>query len=236
MSIGHVLKDLSANDRRELDERLRERRETYEELATWLRSRGYPGIGYKNIRNYAVAEKLRPSRRAPLLKIDRLLSPEHRAGYEQFIADPRVTNRDAMRWLSKHGYDVRLSAVRIHRQRFVDALANIRDSARVATEVVTITRTAGAAKLSEGVVAKLEQVIFEQLFKLKERKKKIAPRDLSELAKCIAQTVNTRDAIESIRAKFEEEKRKASKAAEDAAKGGATGKDVVVRMREILGV
>jgi hypothetical protein len=225
---------LTPRHRKEFERKLAERHLTYDQLSDWLKARGYR-VRREAIWRYASATGHRRARPNVFLRIDRILSPEDRVAYEALIGDPRTTNEAALAWLKEHGYSASDSAVARHRRRFIDMLDNVRESARVASEIVQITRVPGAAQLSEGMLAKMEQVILEQLVRLKERGR-IHPKDLSELTKSVSQAVNTRETLEAIRREFEQEKRKAAEAGEAAVKSGATGKDVVVRMREILGV
>jgi hypothetical protein len=125
--------------------------------------------------------------------------------------------------------------VQNHRNRHLDWLEGVNESARSSRAIIQVVREHGTAVMSEGMLTTLEQVLFEQVCRLR-ADEKVPARELAELTKSVTTVLTGRETMESIRREHEEAVRKAAAACEAAAKRGASGKDVVARMREILGV
>jgi hypothetical protein len=53
-------------------------------------------------------------------KVDEVLSPEHRAEYEQLLASPTTTVKQLRSWLRERGHRVCRSAVARHRRSFAE--------------------------------------------------------------------------------------------------------------------
>src|SRR5688572_33273208 len=126
--VPKLVRLLTAEQRGVLDERLRVEQVTYEALAEELRGQGVQVIR-EDVRRYALHVGARQNSPIPLLKIDRILSPEHRKEYEALLSDRRVTREKADEWLRERGYRVSLSAIAEHRRRFNETLHRVRDSA-----------------------------------------------------------------------------------------------------------
>lgn len=221
-------------DRQELDRHLRERRLTYNEIVAWLDTRGYT-LCLQAVRRYAIAEGLRKLKPRRVLHVDRVLSAGDRAAYEALIADPATRDRDAHAWLKARGYPVGSVAVGFHRRRFLESLEGVRQTARLASSITQLAREHGDAAMSDGMLTRFEQVMLEQLGQAQPGQV-IPAKDLADLSKSVASAVGSRERFEAMRREFEQAKRRAADAADAAAKGGATGKEVVERVREILGV
>jgi hypothetical protein len=229
-----LIRILPIEERAKLEERLSDDRPTYTELASELRERGWdvkPG----HVRNYALHLGLRTRRPTPLTKIDSILSPEHHKEYEALLADRRTTAAQARQWLLDHGYSVGGKSVGTHRQRFLVTLERVRESARLAGAMVDIARENGPAIMGDAMLLQCEQVLMQEFTRMQENGN-VDSKKLSELCKSVVGTTSSRKTIETIRGEFEQQKRKAAQAAEDMVKTGASGKEVVDRVREMLGV
>ena len=230
----HTL-NLKPSVRRTLDRKLADRTIPLNLLVEWLGARGYK-VNRAALRRYADFLGFRRIRHSRFLRVDLLLSERDRPAYEKLIADPRTTPEQCAQWLNEHGYPhVGDAAIRRHRNRFLDKLDGVRHSARFAQSIVEVARENGQQAMSDGMLTRFEQVMLEQLVQLEEHNK-IDVRELGEMGRCVAAAVGSRERFEELRRAFVEEKRKAADACEAAVKKGATGKDVVARMREILGV
>jgi methyl-accepting chemotaxis protein len=123
----------------------------------------------------------------------------------------------------------------MHRQRFLETLESVRHSARLASSIAQVARENGEVVMSDGMLTRFEQVMLEQLARGADGSP-IPAKDLADMSKSVAAAVGSRERFEAMRREFEQAKHKAAEAAEDAAKGGATGREVVERVREILGM
>src|SRR5688572_22058463 len=100
-----IVSMLKSGEIGEVRARLADPRETYRSIAKWMRTRGWK-VGPEHVRRYAVANGLRESRPNLDLKVDKLLSPEHRKEYEVLLKDQRTTLKAAAEWLKTRGYNV----------------------------------------------------------------------------------------------------------------------------------
>jgi hypothetical protein len=227
---------LSVEDRAEFDRHLRERRMTYDEVIAWLATRGCRA-SLVAVRGYAIAEGFRPANARRFMRLDRMLSPADRPAYEALLTDPRTSVPDARAWLAARGYAMSATSVSAHRKRFEESLDGLRDTARLAASIAQIAREQGEVALSDGMLTRFEQVMLEQLSRpAGVEGPPIPAKDLAEMSKSVAAAVGSRERFETMRREFEEAKVKAAEEAESAAKGGATGRQVVERVREILGM
>ena len=234
-AIPKLVRVLAPDQLIEFEKLLRERRHAADEMTAWLAARGVkvnPATVRKHAKRIGAAEP-NPQR---FTKVDKVLKPEDRDAFDALLADARKSTQDAVDWLKARGYPpIHYDTVMRHRARELEKLDDVRDSARFAEAAVALVRRHGTAVMSEAMLTKLEQVLMEQLVQLK-RDEPANARDLSQLAKSVMSAVAGRGTMESIRREHEEAMRKAAAACEAAAKQGASGKDVVARMREIMGV
>ena len=145
MRIRRVLKpdDLEAFDRYAVEPGT-----TIESSQQWLADRGYP-FSRDLVARYL--RKLRGPRQRPqqFLKVDRMLTGADLEAYESKASDPNSSPDDVRRWLKERGYAVGLTAVRNHRKRFLTALHEVRQSARLAHALAQVAREHGTAALTE---------------------------------------------------------------------------------------
>lgn len=233
-SVSKIVRVLPPADRAELDRLLREGQQTYDQLVAWLAERGF-ATTVLSLRRYATGHGLRKLTPQRFLRIDQVLSPDDLADYEHLLADPRTSLADSKAWLSSRGYTFAGDTVRTHRNRFHDRLDVVRHTAKLASSITELARQHGEVTMSNGMLTRFEQVLLEQLM-LGREGGQIPARDLVDMSKSVAAAVGSREQFEAMRREFEETKFKATEAAEHAAKGGATGRQVVERVREILGM
>jgi hypothetical protein len=221
--------------RRELDKKLANRTIPLKLLVEWLAARGVQ-VTRPMLRRYANFLGVRPVKPNRFLHVDRLLKDADRPAYEALISNPRTTSAVARAWFAARGYPpVSDCAIRNHKNRFLEKLDGVRHSARFAQNIVQIARENGQQAMSDGMLTRFEQVLLEQLVRLEEHDR-LDAKELSEIGKCVAGAVGSRERFEDLRRAFEADKRKAADEAEKLARRGASGPAVVARMREILGI
>ena len=233
--VPKILRLLDPADRAELDRLLRERRLTYAEILAWLAARGCQTTHF-SLRSYAHREGLRKPRPHAMLRIDRELSAADRTAYEALLADPATTIDVAAAWLAARGHSFTRKTIGIHRVRFMETIVTVRHTARLAAAITDLARARGDAAMSDGMLTRFEQVMLEQLTLPRADGSQIPARDLADISKSVAAAVGSREQFEAMRRELEAAKRQAVEGAERAARGGATGPEVVERVREILGV
>lgn len=232
--IPKLIRVLSVADRAELDQHLRDGRMTYEELVAWLATRGCHTT-VLSLRKYAINEGLRTLKAHAFLRIDRMLSDEDRVAYEALLANPRTSSRDARAWLLARGYKAAGDTVITHRRRFLETLAGVRRTARLASAIAQLAREHGDVTMSNAMLTRFEQVMLEQFIRTTDGTP-VAPKDLGEMSKSVASAVGSRERFAAMLREFEDAKQRALAGADAAAQRGATGPEVVERVREILGV
>lgn len=168
-------------------------------------------------------------------RVDAVLDPADREAYERLVADPNSTVKSLQDWLGARGHRVCRTAVRRHRHSLTDDLRRFRDVTRMAESFCALTRREGAGAIAEAAHAKFEMMLVESLFKLPGAEQFPAD-EWQTMAKTVSSAVATRRSVEEMRAEFE---RRAKAAADEVAKGTekqASGREVVERVREILGM
>lgn len=226
-----ILQIIPADQRGPLDEMLRDENVTYKQVVQAMRDRGW-AVSLGMVRSYALGTKLRTSRQHATTKVERMLTPEHRAEYEALLKDPRTTDAQAAHWLRVRCYPDGPA----HRREFRDTLKRVAESALLAAELMRLGHGETASTtMSGGMLVRCEQVLMEQFLRLDERGE-IDPKVLGDMTRMVAGAVSARDTLESIGRENERAKRRAAEECQRLGDSGASGKDVVERMREILGV
>lgn len=234
MPAPRVASELPQDVLDELNRRLRNHAISYASIARWLHERGWKMSEFV-VRTYAIGARLRrPTRRADL-KVELLLTPAHLKEYEDFLDDLRHNQCQAERWLHEKGYQIGATAVRKHRLRHLEAFDRVRNSAKVAKAVVELAADKGGIVMAEGAATLCEQAVFEQLMRVPEGAQ-FDPQALAEHLQNVTTAMKSRHTFEQIRAAYDKTQRQAISAGQEAASKGASGKDVVLRMKEILGV
>jgi hypothetical protein len=168
-------------------------------------------------------------------KIDELLAAEHREEYEKLLDDPTSTLPKLQRWLRERGVNVSHTAVSNHRtHRFLD-LKGLREAAQMASTFCAVSRKHGAGAIAEANHAKFEMMLMQNLFNMQGAPE--MPREQwQSMAKLVGSALANRRTVEELREGYEQRAKQAAEETARAMKGGVSGKDVVARMKEILGV
>jgi hypothetical protein len=167
------------------------------------------------------------------MKIDMILgaSGPLRDEYERLMENPATLLRHLQAWLAERGHHVNLTSIRRHRIKHLERFQKVRQASHMAQAFCEVVRKQGAGSLVEASQGRFEMLLMQDLFQMKDNPT-LAPGEWQGWAKTLQQAAETRRDVERMR---EEYQRRAKDAVKEAEKG-ATGKDVVVRMREILGV
>lgn len=175
--------------------------------------------------------------RASHLKVDRILGGQGplRSEYEKLMDTPGVYLKDLQKFLAEKGHHVCLSAIKIHRAKYRDEFKELRMAARMAEAFCRTAAEHGFGTLLEASQGRLEMKVMQEVFDL-QKSDKLGPDVLQKWGKALGGMVSSRRGVADAQAEYDARARAAVKAVEDATKSGATGKDVVLRMREILGV
>ena len=168
-------------------------------------------------------------------KVDAVLTDEQRADYERLLARPTTTVADLRAFLRACGHRVCRSAVSRHRRSWNADLKRLREVARMAASFCELSRTHGAGAVAEASHARFEMMLMESLFQLPGARQ-IPPAEWQQMSRTLQGVIATRRTVEAMRAEYDAKAKAAAAAAERAAGQGASGPEVVARMKEILGV
>ena len=171
-------------------------------------------------------------------KVDHLLAPQHRTAYEALLLDPRQTADSLLKWLNDHGYSVSRAGVARHRRQFELDVKDVRRDARVAAQFAALARAGGGATaLTDAGQFRLEQMFFEQLFRM-EKTERRGGKEWLELARTMSSLLGSRGQVEQQRLEWERRAKEAAEAVEKAAgeKKPLDGVAVANAVRRILGV
>jgi hypothetical protein len=168
-------------------------------------------------------------------RVDAVLNDADRAEYEKLLAHPNTTIKQLQAFLAAKGHHVCRSAVSRHRQDHHIEFKRLREVSRMAQSFCDLTRDNGPGVIAEANHARFEMLLMESLFNVPGAKE-MPPEQWERMAKTIGNAVATRRSVEEMRADYDRRAREAAALVENANKKGATGKDVVERMKEILGV
>ena len=183
-------------------------------------------------------------------KVDHLLSPQERADYLDFLRRPTTTIDSATAWLAEKGHVVDRGAVHRHRKHIMARTDEVRRSAEFARDFAELARglpglaagddgaTTNPGRLA-GAFAEAAQTAFEQFFMQNVMEMKKAgvgydPKQWADLSRAVCGVVTARRQVEAMRVDFQARAREATAVVEKAV--GDNDKDVVERMKEILGV
>ena len=172
------------------------------------------------------------------LKVDKILGGAGplRDEYEALLENPNTLLKDLQAWFAARGLYVNKTAINVHRHRFLAVYERVREASRLAAGLNEVVRRSGnPAVFSEAAQAHFEMKLMQKFAELKDEPD-VSPDVWQSYVKTLGGMVQSRRHIEGLRDAYERKAAEAARAGEDAAKKGATGKDVVARMREILGV
>jgi hypothetical protein len=155
--------------------------------------------------------------------------------YEKLLANPNSTIRGLQAWLHAKGLKVSRGSVDRHRRAFRRGFSKVQTAARMAQAFCRVVRNEGAGALVEASQGAFEMCLMERLFELKDDNR-IAAGEFEKWGKMLRDATANRRSVEQMREEIDRKAADAAKVIDAEIKSGATGKDVVARMREILGV
>jgi hypothetical protein len=168
------------------------------------------------------------------LKVDRILGGPGalRTEYERLMDTPGVFLKDLQKFLADRGHRVCLTAVKIHRSRHQAEFKSLREAARMAEAFCRVAaENGGQGAFVDATQGRFEMLLMQDLFKLKDNPQ-LDPGEWQAWAKALGGAVAARRGVQALH----EANERRTGTRDDAGKGGASGKDVVERMKEILGV
>jgi hypothetical protein len=170
-------------------------------------------------------------------KIHELLDARQLEALEAFAREPGRTVDELAGWMKERGHELSRTAVWNWKRSFDEQRMRERfsRSAELATAIRDAAKTGGAVQISEAAMLQLSQVIFEQAAKL-QADGEVDSQDILRLTASIKSLMDSTQRANAIRADFETREKAAVDAASKAAEGGASGEEIVARMREALGV
>ena len=174
-------------------------------------------------------------------RVDQLLGAEGplRDEYERLLRDPNTMLKDCAAFFAGRGMPVTQSAIHRHRQAFLADFRQVRHAAQSAAAFCEIVRKqggeAGGAAFVEAAQGHFEMKLMQTMSELDDPGK-LTPEQWERYGKTLKGSAATRRDLEQMREEYRRRVAEAAKAAEEGMKKGATTKDVVARMREIMGV
>lgn len=168
-------------------------------------------------------------------KVDEVLSDADRPEYERLLSHPKTTVKQLQAFLLCKGHHVCRSAVQRHRQNHHGEFKRLREVARIAESFCELARDHGPGVIAEASHARFEMMLMENLFKMPGASE-MPVDEWQQMAKTLSSAVATRRSVEEMRAGYERRAREAAELVEKANQNDVSGKDVVARMKEILGV
>lgn len=171
------------------------------------------------------------------LKVDKILGGAGpvRDEYERLLENPNTMIKDLQAWFTARGQYVNQTAINVHRHRHQEQFDKVRSASRMAEAFCEVVRKNGAGRFVEASQGRFEMMMMENLFKMTDAEK-FEPKDWQAWGKALNEVRSSRQALEEMTINFERKANEATKAAESAANAGETGRQVVERMKEILGV
>lgn len=167
-------------------------------------------------------------------KVHELLTPAEVAELEAFVrADRSRTIDECHDWLLERGFTLSRGAAGNWLAEFKDQLLKERfsRSGELAQAIMGAAKEKGVAHVADAALLQLSQVILEQSLKL-ESDGTIDSADIVNLTRGLRNVVAGKDQVDDLLAR----QKLALVEAEKVAAGGANGKAVVNKMREILGI
>lgn len=169
-------------------------------------------------------------------KLDQILNEADQPAYEAMLREgAKYTIDDLFEWLVDRGYAISRSAVGNHKKNFEEKLDSVRRAAEMATMYTEVAKQGDAATISDSSFVRFQQLMMEYLFSV-ENGEDIPPAEFAKIAKALKDGMSGLKTREGIRAEYERRQQQALDQAEDMANEGASGEEVVRKVREILGV
>jgi hypothetical protein len=168
-------------------------------------------------------------------RVDAVLTDAQRSDYEKLLAKPNTTVKQLQAFLRDRGHNVCRSAVQRHRHSFHTELRRLKEVARMAQTFCELTRENGPSTIAEASHARFEMMLMQSLMN-RPGVEGMPVAEWREMSRTLQGVVATRRSVEEMRQEYEDRARNAAAEVEAATDQGAAGKDVVARMRDILGV
>lgn len=171
------------------------------------------------------------------LKVHELLDAKALEELEAFAREPGRTVDEVWQWMKDRGHELSRTAAWNWQRSFNERLMAERfsRSGELAAAIRDAAKRGGAVAISEAAMLQLSQVIFEQAAKL-EADGDVDSRDLLRLTSSIKSLMDSTQRAEQIKTEYERRTAAAVEEASKAVRNGATGEQIVLRLREALGV
>jgi hypothetical protein len=171
------------------------------------------------------------------MRVDTILGPAGplRDEYEKLLENPCTLLKDLAAWFAAKGHKICLTSIRRHRNHYLADYRQVRLAAKTSAAFSDIVHRdgRGGGAFIESAQAEFEMKFMQGIQKLGQA---VEPEQWLILCKALSGTVESRRVVNAMRLEFEERAKRAAKECEEAARQGASGKDVVARMQEIMGV
>jgi hypothetical protein len=168
--------------------------------------------------------------------VDRALGGDGpmRDQYERLAADPNTTVRGLMKWFAERKLTVSRGAIDRHRRRYFRNFLKVREAGELANAFCAVLRANGAAGFLEASQGRIEASMMQDLFALQE-KPGFQAEQWHAWAKTLGELASSRRCIDEVAAESRRRAAETVKAADAAAKRGASGAEIAERVRQILG-
>ena len=143
--------------------------------------------------------------------------------------------RELQAFLAERGHRVGLWAIKRHRQKFRAEFRSVREAAQMAEAFCRVTGEHGRGAFLDAAQGNFEMRVMQNLLQMKQDET-LGPEQWQAWGKALDHMAKNRRHVEELRVEFERRVKQAATECEKVAGSGATGRDVVARMREILGV
>jgi hypothetical protein len=164
------------------------------------------------------------------LKVHELLSRAELDALEAFCREPGRTVDEVHTWLLAAGFTLSRNAVWNWKKEF-DATDKFKASNEVARSLVEAAKSGGTVAISDAATLQLSTMIFEQMLAA-QTNGEVKTKDLFGLSMALKNTITGKRHVEKLRGEMAE----ALAAAEKDAKTGASGEEVISKVRAILGI
>lgn len=170
-------------------------------------------------------------------KVHELLDASELEELEAFAREPGRTVDECHQWLQVKGFTLCRSAVGGWKQKFDQVLMAERMSGAggLASAFMKAAQADGGLQIPDAAVLQLAQMIFEKGASLANGGD-VQVEDLNHMALSLQRLMLAKARVEKTRTEMQDREHKALAEAGEAAKAGATGEQVVTKVRELLGL
>lgn len=175
----------------------------------------------------------------PGFRVDEILKdhPEDREAFEQHARDLGRTIDECHDWLQTRGYVISRSAVGTWKQWFDGQLMAERmtGSGKLAKAFLDAAKSGDGLSIPDAAVLQISQLIFEAGARASAGGD-VKTDELKDMSLALQRLMLAKARLEATRSEFIQRQKAAIAEAEKTVKTGATGEQVVNRMRELLGL